>query len=145
MRVSLFLFLFLIGGNHVVQAQNARIGEARGKVLLTVPMVGSGTWADPKRPAFVREAGVPFRYQVSDDGTMALLEAAPRNLAEQGKLAELVKKEPRAKMFQPEKDKQSDAVAEFKRLKKDFDPEAFGRSGLTVNVSPVKPAVEPGK
>ena len=37
-------------------------------------MVGAGTWADPKRPAFVREAGVPFRYQVSDDGTMALVE-----------------------------------------------------------------------
>ena len=125
-----------------LSAQNVRFGEGGGKTLLAVPMVGAGTWADPKRPAFVREAGVPFRYQVSDDGTMALVEASPRNLAEMAKLAGLAKNDARAKVFRPEKDKKSDVEAEFKKLKKDFDPESFGR--LAPQITPA-PAPGPGK
>lgn len=110
-----------------LSAQNARIGAGSGKTLLAVPMIGAGTWADPKRPAFVRESGVSFRYQLSDDGAMALVEASPRNLAEMAKLDGFVKNDARAKMFRPGKDKKSDVEAEFKKLKKDFDPESFGR------------------
>jgi hypothetical protein len=123
-------------------AQNIRVGETNGKRLLAVPMVGAGTWEDPKRPAFVRESGVPFRYQVSDDGTMALVEASPRNLAEMGKLDALAEKEPRAKVFRPEKDRVADVVAEFKKLKRDFDVESFARLGAPVKAAPV---VEPAK
>ena len=119
-----------------LSAQNVRFGEGSGKTLLAVPMVGAGTWADPKRPAFVREAGVPFRYQVSDDGTMALVEASPRNLAEMAKLAGLAKNDARAKVFRPEKDKKSDVEAEFKKLKKDFDPESFGRLAPQITPAP---------
>ena len=118
-----FLFTLFV----TLSAQNARIGESRAKTMLAVPMVGTGTWADPKRPAFVRESGVPFRFQVSDDGTMALVEASPRNLAEAAKLDAFVKNDPRSKIFRPEKDRKADVEAEFKRLKKDFDPESFGR------------------
>lgn len=110
--------------------------------MLTVPMVGAGTWADPKRPAFVRELGIPFRYEVSDDGTMALVEASPRNLAEMQKLDEVVQKEPRAKIFRPEKDKAADVTAEFKKHKKDFDADLFTKLGPGVKTAPV---AEPGK
>ena len=110
-----------------LSAQNARIGEGGAKTMLAVPMVGTGTWEDPKRPAFVRESGVPFRFQVSDDGTMALVEASPRNLAEAAKLDGFVKNDARTKIFKSGKDKKADVEAEFKRLKKDFDPESFGR------------------
>jgi hypothetical protein len=110
-----------------LSAQSVRMGIGTGKVLLVTPMVGVGTMEDPKRPAFVRESGVPFRYQLSDDGTMALVEAMPRNLAESARLESLVKNDARAKIFRPEKDKKSDIEAEFKRLKKDFDPESFGQ------------------
>jgi len=122
-----------------LSAQNMRVGEGGSKTLLAVPMVGSGTWEDPKRPAFVREAGVSFRYQVSDDGTMALVEAMPRNLAESAKLVELASKDARAKIFRPEIDKKADVEAEFKRLKRDFNPDTFGRLGPQV-----KPAPAPG-
>lgn len=126
MRPFLALFSLLI---LPVIGQSLLVGEGGGKRLLAVPMVGAGTWEDPKRPAIVVESGVPFRYQVSDDGTMALVEASPRNLAEMAKLDALAEKEPRAKVFKPGKDKKLDVETEFKRLKKDFDPEAFGRLG----------------
>ena len=109
--------------------QTAHIGGSGTKAFLTLPVVGSGTWADPKRPAFVKESGVPFRYTLSDDGTMAIVVVAPRNRAEMAKLESLAKNEPRAKVFRPERDKQSDVIAAFKALKKDFDPATFTRPG----------------
>ena len=80
-----------------LSAQNVRFGEGSGKTLPAAPRAGAGTWEDPKRPAFVRESGVPFRYQVSDDGTMALVEASPRNLAEMKKLDGFDKSDARSK------------------------------------------------
>lgn len=108
-----------------LSASNSLRAQGGGKTVLTVPMVGAGTWEDPKRPAFVRETGVPFRYQVSDDGATAIVEAMPRTLAESAKLDDLVKKEPRARLYRPEKDKQSDVLIELKKQKRDFDNSAF--------------------
>lgn len=100
-------------------------GGAAPKALLVVPMTGAGTWEDPKRPAIVGESGAPFRYQVSDDGTMALVEASPRTIAEAETLTELTGKESRAKLFRPEKDRAADVATEFRKWKKDFDPTMF--------------------
>ncbi|MBI2685177.1 MAG: hypothetical protein HYX27_02595 [Acidobacteria bacterium] len=110
-------------------SQPARIGGAGQKAFLQAPVVGSGSWEDPKRPAFVKESGVPFRFQLSDDGKMAIVEVTPRNLAEMAKLESLAKNEPRARIFHPGRDKQSDVIAAFKALKKDFDPATFTRPG----------------
>ncbi len=118
--------LFFVAYLSLLSGQNIRVGRAGQKALLAVPMVGTGTWADPKRPAFVRESGAPFRFQVSDDGTMALVEASPRNLAEMAKLEEFVGKDARSVLFRPDKHPVSLVIAEFKKLKKDFDPESFG-------------------
>ncbi len=107
-------------------------------------MVGKGTWEDPKRPAIVREAGVPFSFQSSDDGTMALVEVSPRNVLEMQKLEEQLKKEPRAKLFRPGKDKLADAVAEFRKWKRDFDPSTFQKAGGAPSVLP-EPAPQTGK
>jgi hypothetical protein len=131
---SLIAFLWM--SLSVLPAQSARLGERSGKALMAAPMIGAGTWEDPRRPAFVQEARIPFQYQVSDDGTMALVEASPRNRAEMAKLEGLVKNDARAKIFRPEKDKKSDVEAEFKKLKKDFDPELFRRLGPQVTPSP---------
>ena len=114
----------------VLSAQNIRMGTAGERVFLTAPMVGRGSTEDPKRPAFVREAGVEFRYLVSDDGTMALVAASPRNLAELQRLERMVRTEPRARIFRPERDPRAVVEAQFRRLKRDFDPESFGRLKL---------------
>ena len=52
------------------------------RVLAVVPMVGSGTPDDPRRPMYApvpggapsREGIIAFTYQVSDDGKFALVE-----------------------------------------------------------------------
>ena len=69
MRSLYSLFLLL---SACIYAQPAAMSMGGHKTFLAVPMVGAGTWEDPKRPAFMKESGVSFRYQVSDDGTMAL-------------------------------------------------------------------------
>jgi hypothetical protein len=61
---------------------------------------------------------------------MAQVEDAPGNLAGMGKLEELAKKKPRAKVFRLERDKQADVLAAFKLLKKDFDPASFAQLGV---------------
>jgi hypothetical protein len=116
--------------------QPVHIGSVGQKAYLQVPVVGSGSWEDPKRPAFVKESGVPFRFQLSDDGKMAIVEVTPRNLAEMAKLESLAKNEPRAKIFHPGRDKQSEVIAAFIALKKDFDPATFTRPGPPDTVPP---------
>ena len=118
-------------------AQNSRVIGSGGKTFLALPMIGSGTWEDPRRPAFLRESGVSFRYDLSDDGTMALVEASPRNIAEMAKLSSLVRTDSRAKLFIPGKDKKADVESEFKKLKKDFNPESFGKLSPQLSPSPV--------
>jgi len=64
------------------------------------------------------------------------VEASPRNLAELRRLVTRTRADGRTKVFRPEKDKLSDVIAEFKKLKKDFDPEDFGKKvppGKTTN------------
>ncbi len=123
------IFTLIFAAGVTVLSQNAHIGGAQGKALLTVPMIGTGKWDDPKRPALVREAGVPFQFQISDDGQTAIVQVSPRNLAEVATLDDLVKKEPRAKLYRAEKDSQADVVAALKALKKDFDGASFTHPG----------------
>ena len=100
-------------------------------MLLVVPMVGSGTLEDPKRPAFVREAGVAYRYQLSDDGASAIVEAAPRGPLEAQKLENNTKTDARVKVFKPSRDKRETVDVELKKLKKDFDLDSFGKGPET--------------
>jgi hypothetical protein len=88
----------------------ARVGGNGERFLVLVPMVGAGTFADPRRPAFLREAGVAFRYQLSDDGATAIAEVAPRGPLQMMRLEERMKGDSRVKVFKPHKDKAADVV-----------------------------------
>jgi hypothetical protein len=107
-------------------AQPGVVAAGGERVLVTVPMVGSGTWNDPKRPAMLREARVPFRFVLSDDGNTAIVLAAPRGPLETKTLEERLRDEPRAKVFRPAKDREADVVTEVRKLKKDFDLSELG-------------------
>jgi hypothetical protein len=59
--------------------------NAYARVYCIVPMIGSGTTADPKRPMFApppptaaaplnREGIIAYQYQISDDGNFAIAE-----------------------------------------------------------------------
>ncbi|MFN0104739.1 MAG: hypothetical protein ACKV2U_21955 [Bryobacteraceae bacterium] len=130
--------LLLCAAAFVVSAQPARIGGSGERILVAVPMVGAGTWADPRRPAMLREAGVAFRFELSDDGATAIAEVSPRGPLELKNLESQLKTDARAKVFRPSKDKQTDVQDEIRKVKKDFDIELFGKGA-----SPSKVAVQP--
>ena len=123
------LFLSALPGQHRVDSRNMY-----ERVLCVVPMVGLGTFEDPKRPMFTPApaalrasatsgAGiVGFSYAVSDDGLLALVEfVAHDRSAFQEILAT-----PTVKSFLKGKDTREDIEAEFKKYKKDFDFKHFG-------------------
>lgn len=95
------------------------------RLLAVVPMVGAGTYADPKRPMFTavgriegRQGLLGFSYQASDDGQFALVEfvAADRAILNAIRLSSST-----AKSFVRGADKRADIEAEFRKYKRDFD------------------------
>lgn len=105
--------------------QNRQMSSGGEKSWLVVSMIGAGSYADPRRPAFVREARVPFRMQLSDDGTMALVEVSGLIPVELKRLHDQVRTDARARIFHASKDKLADVLTEFRKHKKDFDPASF--------------------
>ncbi|MBL8241702.1 MAG: hypothetical protein JNM66_30025 [Bryobacterales bacterium] len=134
LRFSLLFLVFVAGA----AGQNGRMDGGGERAHIAVPMTGAGTYEDPRRPAFVREAGIPYRYQVSDDGTMALVEVTPRTPGELDKFEKRLAAEPRAKVFKPGRDKKADMLVEFRKWKKDYDPEELAKPGVRVGVDGAK-------
>jgi hypothetical protein len=112
--------------------QPARMGGGGERAFATVPMVGKGTWEDPRRPAFVAEAGIAFRYQVSDDGNTALVELAPGSVRELARLEAQLKAEPGARLFRSNTHKLGEITAEMRKLKRDFDPDSVAKPANAV-------------
>jgi hypothetical protein len=104
------------------------------RVLAVVPMIGTGTPADPKRPLFVqmpselsaanaRSGIIGFAYQLSDDGKFALVEfvaADPEALR-----PILTSTNPLVKAFERGKASKTEIETEFRKFKRDFDPTKF--------------------
>jgi hypothetical protein len=104
------------------------------RVMAVVPMIGSGTFADPKRPKYApspaelqtahatRQGILGFAHVASDDGQFALVEFVARDRsAFQAILADTT-----VKSFLKGRDKREDVEAEFLKHKKDFDFAHFG-------------------
>jgi hypothetical protein len=110
------------------------------RVLCVVPMIGTGTLADPIRPMFVpappdpskapdsavatTPAGIlAFQYQLSDDGNYALAELVG---ADRNALAEALNStDARVKVFELAKAKKSDIEKEFQKYKKTFSLDKY--------------------
>ena len=95
------------------------------RVLAVVPWIGSGTHGDPKRPLYTpaqmnpasRSGILAFQCMASDDGKLALCEF----VAKDGNALKPLLADPAVKAFLKGRDKIENAVAEFKKHKKDFD------------------------
>ncbi len=94
-------------------------------------MVGAGTWEDPRRPMFAPVRGkadpgseglLGYGYQVSDDGSVALVEFVARDRAAFKKILA----HPAARAFIRGRDKRSDMEGLFRQYKRDFDAATFG-------------------
>ena len=103
------------------------------RVLARVPMVGKGTFEDPKRPMFAPAPGdvkpgdrsgiIAYQFQMSDDGQTALVEfVAADKVALQTLLSS---KDVRVKTFEVGKDSRAAIESDFKSLKRDFSLDSF--------------------
>jgi len=101
------------------------------RVLCIVPIVGTGTMADPRRPLYapvpsqmrpgVRTGILAYHSEESDDPKFALVEfVAADRAALKNILADVT-----VKSFLKGRDKHEDAEVEFKKLKKGFDSQRF--------------------
>ena len=101
------------------------------RLLCIVPMVGKGTWDDPKRPMFApspsemnpsdRSGIVSWHFEPSDDGTLALVEFVA---VQKGVLNRLAGRDvPGFKVL--ERGKRKELEAAVKSLRKQFDIDRF--------------------
>jgi D-alanine-D-alanine ligase-like ATP-grasp enzyme len=135
--VLLCLFAFAVFS---ATAQDRVPRELQGiHVFATVPLIGTGTPADPKRPMFVpspqeiramtpRQDGiVPFQilvqFQVSDDGKTALAEFM--SFDRKVLLPILTSAAPGVKVFEKGVARTADIQAEFVRVKQSFTPDSM--------------------
>ena len=144
MKRIAFLLTFLLAASvfplfaqHKVQMRNMY-----ERLYLVVPMVGSGTAEDPRRPMYVPAPAAPgadaaaqpadsgiiaFAFQESDDGEYALVELVARDPGAFKPILE--DRQPHVKIFRKGKDKKEDIETEFRKHVKDFDLDS-----LVVNV-----------
>jgi hypothetical protein len=106
------------------------------RLLCVVPIVGSGTMQDPRRPEFApapvasiaaqsSRAGIlAFTWVASDDGKSALVEFVARDRAAFQPI--LADKRPNVRVFEKGKAAKADIETEFKNARKNFDLEKFG-------------------
>lgn len=124
-----------------VSGQSRRVdpGQMYERIYAIVPMIGSGTWADPKRPMFVpppsqmkpgdRTGIIAFHQQTSDDGKFALVEIVAASRAALAPFTAQLKAQaaqsPGLQVFERGAVRAADIQNAFKAKKKNFDPERF--------------------
>jgi hypothetical protein len=114
-------------------------GSMYERVYAIVPMVGTGTWEDPKRPMFApvphritpgsRTGIIAFNQVQSDDGKFALIEIVTANKSELSAITSPIKAQLSAvsglQLFERSSTSASSVQNAFKLLKKDFDITKF--------------------
>jgi len=105
------------------------------RLLCVVPIIGSGTPTDPRRPLYAPAPGnsgnaapkngiVAFNWRPSDNGNFAIVEFVARDRA--AFAAILADRSPSVKVFEHGKARRADIEAEFRKHIKNFDSKDFG-------------------
>jgi hypothetical protein len=114
-------------------------GSMYERIYAIVPMIGSGTWDDPKRPMFapvphqktpgVRTGIIAFNQVESDDGKFALLEIVAANKSELAPITAPIKAQlsavPGVQLFERGSSSPTSVQNAFGLLKKNFDITKF--------------------
>jgi hypothetical protein len=98
------------------------------RVIAVVPIIGAGTYADPKRPLFAptpRETSksggiIEYQWTPSDDGKYAVVEFVAKTRAE---LMSIITDSRTLKAFEKGKSKKADIERELQKYRKDFSLE----------------------
>ena len=103
-------------------------GNTYHRLLCIVPIVGSGTFEDPRRPKYApiprhmdptsRTGIIAYAHQESDDGKFAIVEFVAADRAAFKEILEDL--DPNVKTFAKGQANRADIEAEFKKLKKNF-------------------------
>ncbi len=114
-------------------------GSMYARVYAIVPMIGSGTWDDPKRPMFAplptqitpgsRTGIIAFNQVTSDDGNFALIEIVTANRSElasvTGPIQAQLSTVPGLQFFDRSTTPPATVQSAFQLLKKNFDITKF--------------------
>ena len=129
------LILSLLLALTTLDAQPRRHGvdmrNTHYRVIAVVPIVGAGTAADPRRPAYAPAPGkaparagiMAFTWQPSDDNKFALCEFVA---VDRASLAPILADKSITVIFEKNKAKKDDVGNALKKYKKDFDLDKFG-------------------
>lgn len=121
--VCLAALLGTLGGAFAQDRVASRLTGER--VILVVPLVGSGTFDDPARPMFVPKAGESsavqgFSWVATDDGKHAIVVLVGRRA---GAFEEMLGDRRIVKAFLRGRDRREDVERELRRLKQDLSLE----------------------
>jgi hypothetical protein len=114
-------------------------GRMYERIYAIVPMIGSGTWDDPKRPMFApvphlmtpgsRTGIIAFNQVESDDGKFALIEIVAANKSELASITRPIQAQlsavPGIQIFDRSTASASTVQNAFQLLKKNFDITKF--------------------
>ena len=114
-------------------------GTMYARIYAIVPMTGSGTWDDPKRPMFapvpsritpgVRTGIIAFNHVESDNGSLALIEIVAANRQELAKITSQMNSQlaatPGFQLFDRTTTPLATVQAAFQALKQGFDITKF--------------------
>ncbi len=112
-------------------------GSMYARIYAIVPMVGSGTWEDPRRPMFApvphqmtpgsRTGFIAFNHVESDDGNVALIEIVAANRLELSKITAQISAAavPGLQLFGRSTTSAVTVQSAFQLLKKNFDITKF--------------------
>jgi len=149
-RAFLLLMFLLALGSFLFGQRRVDNRHLHERILCVVPMVGAGTYEDPRRPAFAPTAAdfratdasitlsetpnpgdqasdpkiVAYSYQLSDDGQFALVEFVARD---QIAFREIYAAQAQGiKVFKKGIQSRTEILREFRKYKRDFNLETQG-------------------
>ena len=134
-RAFLLLMFLLALGSFLFGQRRVDNRHLHERILCVVPMVGAGTYEDPRRPAFaptpkeMNEAAssdtiLAYSYQVSDDGQFALVEFVARDRKVFKEI--FAARNQGIKVFEKGLNSRTEILAEFRKYKRDFNLESLG-------------------
>jgi hypothetical protein len=147
MNIALLGKVCLVAGAAAILGAQPRVSPENWgeRVLLVVPMVGAGTYEDPRRPLVMGRPsqGLPpgivsIRYEESDDGKTALVEVVARDKKSLEALAGPLSGRGDVKRFDKGKADRAAIEAEFRGKKQGFDLDRFVR-GTRIPTAVAKP------
>lgn len=129
-RILVFSFLFILTSTPGFSQAGFGPGRAGEVAIAIVPMVGSGTYEDPRRPLIIPvqrlsgEESLDFRYVQSDDGRYAIvvLRAPSRALLDRA----LTSRGQPIKVFVRGKDSRAEVETEIRRYRRSFRLDDLG-------------------